>query len=69
MLSLPQWLHELATLVTLGLAAGWLVAQWLRVASVTEPGCARCDHNPGARLATPPTRTATGRRSKQLRVL
>lgn len=74
MLALPQWFHELATLTTLGLAAGWLVAQWLRVASgrigqagKTEPGCARCDRNPLP--ASAPPRAGSGRRSKQLRVL
>lgn len=63
---LPLWFHEIATLTTLGLAAGWLVVHWLRVAKPRggQLGCARCDHN-----ALAPPGPAAGVRSKQLRVI
>ena len=66
MLELPQWVHELATMVTLTGAGVWLVVHFVGIARTREQAggsCARCEHNAAA---PPPTR---GRRSARLRVL
>ncbi|WP_106093667.1 hypothetical protein [Enhygromyxa salina] len=67
---LPQWVHELATLATLGLAAGWLAFHWLRIGKPrgAQPGCARCDHNARGSDAGG-SGEGTGIRSKRLRVI
>lgn len=64
-LDLPQWAHELATLSTLALAAGYLALHLARIARPRQanPSCSRCEHNPAQ--ATP----VSARRSPRLRVL
>ena len=68
MLELPQWAHELATLVTLAVAAVWLVAHFVGIARGRGSGggaCASCEHNAAPSAEVP----ARGRRSPRLRVL
>jgi hypothetical protein len=64
-LVVPVWAHELAAIVTVLAAAVWLLVRWLRIGKPrgSDPGCARCEHNP---IVSAPER---GVRSKQLRVL
>jgi hypothetical protein len=64
---MPDWAHELAALTTVAAAAVWLVVRWFRIGKPrsTQPGCARCDHNPMAAASEP----ERGIRSKQLHVL
>lgn len=61
---MPDWAQDLAAITTVLAAAIWLLVRWLRIGKPTSnPGCARCEHNP---IAPAPER---GVRSKQLRVL
>ncbi|GEM_PF-2809352 len=83
MLQLPPWLHESAALLSVALAALWLVFRWWKVGESGElggfggagqaVGCARCDRNPLG--ATPSAQaqaqaeSSRARRSRALRVL
>ncbi|HLT37245.1 MAG TPA: hypothetical protein VK034_13220 [Enhygromyxa sp.] len=64
---MPDWAQELAAIVTVLVAAAYLLVRWLKIGKprASAPGCARCDHNPIAAAPEPPR----GVRSRQLRVL
>ncbi|NVB38497.1 hypothetical protein G6O69_11710 [Pseudenhygromyxa sp. WMMC2535] len=70
MISLPAWLHELAAITSVVLAALWLVFRWLRIGRPQgSPACARCERAP-QNLAAPTSRPEDrGIRSPSLRVL